>query len=142
MKFLKEAIGKIPIIGDAARQLYWRWAQRDRKPEPFPGSAEYWEKRYSAGGNSGVGSYSHFAEFKAEVLNPFVATHDVKSVIEFGCGDGNQLTLAKYPSYLGLDVSASAIARCRETFKADLSKSFLTMSDTGTKKRTSRCHWT
>ena len=55
------------------------------------------EKRYSAGGNSGAGSYSQLAEFKAQVLNRFVATHDVKHIIEFGSGDGNQLALAEYP---------------------------------------------
>ena len=82
-----------------------------RRPRHFPGSAAYWESRYAKGGSSGVGSYGRFAEFKAEVLNRFVATHSVQSVIEFGCGDGNQLALASYPWYLGYDVSATAVAR-------------------------------
>jgi SAM-dependent methyltransferase len=90
----------------------------------FPGSDKYWEQRYAVGGNSGVGSYGKFANFKAEVINKFVREHEIKSVIEFGCGDGNQLKLANYPSYLGFDISKTAIDLCKETFKADSSKSF------------------
>jgi cyclopropane fatty-acyl-phospholipid synthase-like methyltransferase len=48
----------------------------------------------------------------------------VKSVIEFGCGDGNQLRFANYPSYLGFDISPEAILRCQELFKDDDTKSF------------------
>jgi SAM-dependent methyltransferase len=91
----------------------------------FKNSSQYWDERYRLGGNSGDGSYGQFAEFKAEVLNQFVAAQEIKSVIEFGCGDGNQLSLAKYPSYLGLDVSQFAVDKCRERFRDDSSKAFL-----------------
>ena len=74
---------------------------------------------------SGAGSYGVLSEFKAEILNSFVISHSIGSVIEFGCGDGNQLQLAAYPSYLGLDVSKTAIDRCRDRFEADDTKSFL-----------------
>jgi hypothetical protein len=94
----------------------------------FPGSAAYWEQRYHEGGDSGVGSYGKFADFKAEVLNDFVARHGVGSIIEFGCGDGNQLGFARYPRYLGFDVSDQAIARCRSRFASDTSKAFLPVS--------------
>ena len=90
----------------------------------FPGSAKYWEKRYFYGGNSGCGSYGGFAEFKAEVLNGFVDQHGVRTVAEFGCGDGNQLSIMKYPYYVGFDVSETAVAECRRLFKHDDSKSF------------------
>ena len=126
---MKEIIKRIPILGDIAKRIYWRLLARRRNPEPFPGSAAYWEKRYSAGGNSGVGSYALFAEFKADVLNGFVATHHVQTVIDFGCGDGNQLSLAKYPTYLGFDVSSTAISQCQELFKSDTHKSFRLMSE-------------
>lgn len=88
-------------------------------------SRQYWERRYRAGMTSGAGSYGVLSEFKAEILNTFVSSHAVRSVIEFGCGDGNQLQLAAYPLYLGLDVSKTAIDRCRERFKGDDTKSFL-----------------
>ncbi|MGI8449954.1 MAG: hypothetical protein ACR2MP_22800 [Streptosporangiaceae bacterium] len=45
-------------------------------------------------------------------------------MIEFGCGDGNQLSLAKYGTYIGLDVSRAAIGLCRRRFEKDPSKSF------------------
>jgi len=94
----------------------------DAKSREFPGSAAYWESRYKKGGTSGAGSYAQFAEFKAEVLNEFVQANAVRSVIEFGCGDGNQLTLAHYPRYVGVDVSPAAVEKCRALFQADATK--------------------
>ena len=91
----------------------------------FKGTAEYWETRYAKGGTSGAGSYGRQAEWKAEVVNEWVAELDVTSVIDFGCGDGNQLSLAKYPRYLGLDRSATAVQMCVARFRDDKSKSFL-----------------
>lgn len=123
---MKNLIKRIPVIGPAAQNAYRRWFS---PPKPFHGSEEYWIERYRDGGNSGAGSYNRLAEFKAEVLNDFVATYHVQDVIEFGCGDGNQLTLSRYPAYLGLDVSPHAIARCRERFAGDASKSFALMHD-------------
>ena len=90
----------------------------------FKGSVDYWEKRYKKGGTSGDGSYGKLAEFKARVINEFIEEKGVNSVIEFGCGDGNQLTLSKYPSYLGLDVSKTAIDMCCKKFLDDNNKSF------------------
>lgn len=57
-------------------------------------SRNYWEKRYAKGGNSGVGSYSILAEYKASVINNFVTKNNIKKVIEWGSGDCNQLSLA------------------------------------------------
>jgi hypothetical protein len=88
-------------------------------------SKAYWSERYRTGGNSGAGSYGRLAEFKAEVINGFVEKHWVGSVIEFGCGDGAQLTRARYPSYLGFDVADESVAICREKFAHDETKAFL-----------------
>jgi len=95
----------------------------------FKSSDRYWEDRYKSGGNSGSGSYGQLAEFKAEVLNAFVAEHDVKTVIEFGSGDGNQLTLAAYPDYTGVDVSETAVKACRERFAGQTGMTFMTVAD-------------
>lgn len=95
----------------------------------FGSSADYWEKRYVRGGNSGTGSYSRLAQFKADVLNDFVARNDIKSVVEFGSGDGAQLELANYPSYIGTDVSRTAVAETRRRFGNDASKTFYHSSD-------------
>ena len=90
----------------------------------FPGTLQYWEQRYARGGNSGDGSRGKHAEFKAKVLNGFVAEHRIESVIEFGCGDGEQLALADYPRYLGFDVSPTTLRRTIAKFADDPSKSF------------------
>lgn len=90
----------------------------------FPGSVHYWEKRYQHGGTSGAGSYGKLAQFKADFLNTFVEQQGIQSVIEFGCGDGHQLSLAHYPRYIGLDVSLTAIQMCQQRFGSDSSKSF------------------
>ncbi len=94
------------------------------KGKKFLGSIDYWEDRYHSGGNSGEGSYNQLAEFKAQILNQFVNGKNIKSVIEFGCGDGNQLSFANYPSYIGLDVSVKAIELCYTRFINDKTKSF------------------
>lgn len=90
----------------------------------FTGSTEFWESRYARGGTSGPGSYGALAHGKANFLNAFVRSNGIQSVIEFGCGDGNQLSLAKYPRYIGLDVSRSAISLCKGRFADDPDKSF------------------
>lgn len=90
----------------------------------FGSSRRYWERRYSRGGTSGAGSYGRLALFKAEFLNDFVERRGVQSVVELGCGDGHQLSLARYPSYLGLDVAPSAVELCRRRFAGDPSKRF------------------
>jgi hypothetical protein len=99
------------------------------QPQNFAGSRQYWESRYAAGGTSGAGSYNRLAEFKAEILNAFVAEHRVASVMEFGSGDGAQLKLADYPQYVGVDVSPTAIERCRQLFASDSTKRFILSSE-------------
>lgn len=90
----------------------------------YPGSARFWERNYANGETSGCGSYGALGEGKRRFLNDLVRERGVRSVIEFGCGDGNQLSLAEYPSYIGLDVSRTAIALCQRRFAADPTKSF------------------
>jgi len=58
------------------------------------------------------------------VLNAFVRENNVRTIVEFGCGDGNQLALASYPSYVGLDVSKAAIRLCQQRFRHDKTKTF------------------
>jgi hypothetical protein len=47
---------------------------------------------------------------------------------EFGCGDGNQLMLARYQTYAGYDVSEAAVRGCRRLFAGDQTKTFELMS--------------
>lgn len=90
----------------------------------FDGSAEYWDERYRLGGNSGTGSYGAVARFKAAFLNRFVTENGIETVLELGCGDGAQLALSKYPNYIGLDVSKTAVDKCAKMFTLDDSKYF------------------
>jgi SAM-dependent methyltransferase len=124
---LKEFIKAIPIVGPLARTVAQKVrASRDVR---FETSTQYWRDRYAQGGNSGDGSYGDLAHFKAEVLNAFVNRNKVRTVIEFGCGDGNQLTLAHYPSYVGYDVSPTAVDSCRKRFAGDATKRFGTVEE-------------
>src|SRR5689334_4714179 len=95
----------------------------------FPGSARYWEMRYRLGGTSGAGSYGPDRQYKATFLNRFFRTHDVKSVIDFGFGDGSQLQDLVVKQYLGVDVSPAAVERCRALFAGDPTKEFRLVDD-------------
>jgi hypothetical protein len=115
----------------SARNVFKKLLPRQPAPtqRPFAGSKSYWENRYAEGGTSGAGSYGRLAEFKANVLNGFIGDNDIESVIEWGCGDGNQLSLVSYPSYVGVDVSPTAIDVCTKKFGADRSKTFYTYDE-------------
>jgi len=124
---VKEIIKKLPVIGPVAAKIFRRLAG-DR---PYTPSGEYWEERYKTGGNSGAGSYNHFAEFKGEIINKFVSENSIETVIEFGCGDGNQLNYFQFHSYIGYDVSQTVISICAELFKNDSAKQFRVMKSFG-----------
>lgn len=115
-------------------------------------SNEYWEERYKSyaeksimhdlsvrGGQligaSGAGSYNNLAAFKAEILNEFVKEHKLQNILEFGCGDGNQLSLASYSYYVGLDVSQTAITYVKEKFSSDKTKEFYLVDDYDFRKK-------
>ncbi|MCV7211817.1 hypothetical protein H7J75_24685 [Mycolicibacterium canariasense] len=104
-----------------------RWNLRESRR--FTSSQDYWERRYRLGGNSGAGSYNRLARFKADYLNEFVAANGIDSVIEFGSGDGSQLALAKYPSYVGVDVSETVLANTRAMFAGNPAIQFLHTSE-------------
>jgi SAM-dependent methyltransferase len=123
---VKSFIKKTPVLRDIAKIVYFT-AISPR--ESFNGSDQYWKDRYKSGGNSGAGSYDKLAKFKAEILNNFVKENKIKTVIEYGCGDGNQLQLAEYPSYIGFDISSDAVERCKSLFLNDKTKSFKVIDD-------------
>jgi len=95
----------------------------------FKSSGDYWIKRYKKGGNSGFGSYGELAQFKADILNKFVSDQNIQRVIEYGCGDGHQLTLAVYPNYMGYDISPDAISFNCKNFSNDNTKAFFLMNE-------------
>ncbi len=116
---IKSVIRDAPLIG-----RFSALAVSSYRAANFPGSSSYWEQRYAAGGDSGVGSSGRLARYKAAVVNDLCRKWEVDSVIEWGCGDGKQLDFLKLPKYVGLDVSGNAIDRCLQRHEADHGKSF------------------
>ena len=84
----------------------------------------YWDCRYRGGGNSGAGSYGAHAEYKSSVIQGLIDTHGTESLVDFGCGDGNQISSIRVARYVGLDISKEAVKLCRERFTGDDSRSF------------------
>jgi SAM-dependent methyltransferase len=121
---LKKFIKGIPLVGPTAARLSQLTVFSRVRRLAFPGSGSFWESVYREGGTSGPGSYGHLAEFKAEILNEFVRAKNIRTVIEFGCGDGAQLQLAAYPEYVGIDVATVSIERCSALFAQDSTKRF------------------
>lgn len=77
----------------------------------------YWENRYKNGGNSGAGSYGQLAKWKGQIVSNFIREKNIKSIIDFGCGDGNQLKYIEIPkwcTYVGVDISETAIEICKQ----------------------------
>lgn len=91
-------------------------------------SKKYWKNRYEKGGNSGSGSYNNLAIFKANIINHFIFHHNnkIETIIDYGVGDGNQLSLLNVneKKYIGLDISSYIIKKCKEQYKNDNNKIF------------------
>jgi hypothetical protein len=123
---LKELAKKVPLL---RRFVGMMRRLRRKTPENFTDSAEYWKRRYKAGGDSGDGSRGEYARFKAGVINRFAREREISTVVEYGCGDGSQLALADYPSYVGFEISTHALETCRARFVDDRAKSFKLTTD-------------
>lgn len=87
-------------------------------------SSAYWEERYGEGRTSGAGSYGVLSEFKAAVINKFIRDESIDALIEFGCGDGAQLSKFVVDRYVGVDSSPTVIKKCQVHFSEDSSKLF------------------
>lgn len=92
-------------------------------------SAQYWETRYSQGRTSGSGSYGRLAQYKADFLNKLIEEKQVKSVLDMGCGDGNQLSMLRDVPYVGADVSISVLEKNRERFAGRPNTKFVHVDD-------------
>lgn len=122
---IRQRIASLPVIGRGLKLLY----RKIERPPGFRSSPSYWETRYRQGGSSGSGSYGRLARFKADTINCFVEEQEITSLVEFGCGDGAQLALAKYPHYTGFDVSRHVVDLCQRKFAGDESKQFYDLQD-------------
>jgi predicted TPR repeat methyltransferase len=85
---------------------------------------DYWDGRYSSGGDSGRGSYNDHFEYKNSIINDLIKKYNIKSITDFGCGDGNQISDIQIEYYNGLDISSSAIELCEKKYCNDGNKKF------------------
>lgn len=117
---MKNLIKKFPATRLVSGYL---WKLRNARKASV--SRAFWENRYSEGGTSGPGSYGQLADFKSRTINDVISRYSVKSIIDFGCGDGNQIRDLTRIDYLGIDVSEDAVKRCRSAFAGDPNKNFV-----------------
>ena len=68
-------------------------------------AVDYWNERYRSGKGSGQGSLGPAGLWKAKHVNELV----VGSVLDLGCGDGQQAALFSFDDYLGVDASREAL---------------------------------
>lgn len=119
--------GIATVLGNGLFRFNYKlisWFPQFSHPSPVPSSKEFWEEVYASGGNSGPGSYGELANYKAFFVNDLVQRFQISSVIDLGCGDGNQLSLLKIDNYCGIDVSETAISYLKTKYKEDQGKSF------------------
>lgn len=117
---MKRLIKELPTTRVVSNYL---WKLRNRRTPSV--SRSFWEKRYSDGGTSGPGSYGQLCEFKAATINEIVRRYSVSTIVDFGCGDGNQIKGIHGADYLGVDVSEDAVNRCRALYADDPRKRFV-----------------
>ena len=91
----------------------------------------YWDNKYSGGGNSGKGSYGKYAEYKAKIINYYIEKYNIKTISDLGCGDGHQMSLISgYEKYVGYDISPHILSVCEKKFNKNKKISFCSeMSD-------------
>ncbi|MDM5146780.1 class I SAM-dependent methyltransferase [Candidatus Persebacteraceae bacterium Df01] len=64
------------------------------------------------------------------MLNTLLAQYNITDIIDFGCGDGNQISMLRgIDSYLGIDVSAEAIKLCQQWCKNIANPRWMLLSD-------------
>ena len=88
-----------------------------------------WENRYKSNGNSGTGSYGVLCEYKAEYINKFIVDNNCTNVIEFGSGDGNQMSHFVVQQYTGIDISEHVITICKQKYSHLENKKFVTYDE-------------
>lgn len=80
-------------------------------------AAGYWERRYRQGRTSGAGSEGEAAIAKAQHVDALLEREQIRSVIDWGCGDGEVLShVQSRVPYLGIDISPTVIKRLRRRF--------------------------
>jgi hypothetical protein len=81
-------------------------------------AAAYWDRRYRNGRTSGAGSEGVAAVRKARYVSALIERESVRSVVDWGVGDGTVLEHIKLDGvgYVGVDVSPTILDRLRTRF--------------------------
>ena len=90
---------------------------------------EIWQNRYQNGGNSGSGSYNELYIFKRDIINDIINKNNIQSIIDFGCGDGNQIKEINTQNYIGIDIADISIKICKMKYTNDNTKKFYTYDE-------------
>lgn len=72
----------------------------------------YWIERYNRGGSSGAASYGRSAVARGQYISTLIRGYQCTHVIDFGCGDVDQVQQIKVPFYMGVDASSFIIRKC------------------------------
>ena len=99
--------------------------------QEVPWSAQYWDDRYSRGGNSGAGSSGVLGRFKCSMLHALALDLDVKSILDLGVGDGGYLPFPPEIRYTGADVSEGKLANLRSRFEEQGQCQFVPLAELG-----------
>jgi len=88
---------------------------------------DYWENRYVNGGDSGWGSHNQtIVNFKKDYINNIIQRFSIKTIVDLGCGDGNQLGyLNGYEKYYGYDISHNVLTKCKIMYLNQNNKEFV-----------------
>src|SRR5256885_14898964 len=83
-------------------------------------NAQFWDERYRLFPQlgSGPGSRGYAALYKNALVKRTIVQYDVISIADFGCGDLCWIDpdILKARSYVGLDISTTAIERARAAY--------------------------
>jgi hypothetical protein len=81
-------------------------------------STLFWDRRYASGNHSGRGSQGVAGIAKARHVNKVVRQRGITSIIDWGVGDGEVMSHIQVDNltYIGVDISATALDRLRRKF--------------------------
>ena len=71
----------------------------------------------------------NYVIIKRKFINTFVNDKNIKSIIEFGSGDGNQMEHFEIDNYIGVDISEYIINICKQKYKDITNKNFITYDE-------------
>lgn len=92
----------------------------------------YWDRRYRDGRTSGAGSEGESAVRKAATINQLIKNEGVKSVVDWGVGDGTVLSMMSTEvDYYGIDISRFTIHRLRREWQHEPRRRFALLNEVG-----------